>query len=86
METTEIGHERVLVDKVLVALERATGVKDIDLEKSLADFGLDSVLWLEMVMQLERTFHIHVPDDRIPSMGSVRDIVELVRALSAVHS
>jgi acyl carrier protein len=86
MDGLDISEDRVLIDRVLVAMERVTGSRDIDLDRSLGEFDLDSVVWLELVMQLERMFHIHVPDDQIGRVGTVRDVVELVRTLSVVHS
>jgi acyl carrier protein len=86
MDGIDVSENRVLIDRVLVAMERVTGTRDIDIDRSLGEFDLDSVVWLELVMQLERMFHIHVPDDQIGQVGTVRDVVELVRTLSVVHS
>lgn len=38
------------------------------------DLGIDSVDFIELVMHLEKEFHIKIPDDQVKRMRSVKDV------------
>lgn len=39
------------------------------------DLGVDSVDFIEIVMHLEKEFHIKIPDNQIKKMRSVKDVI-----------
>lgn len=47
-------------------------------DSRLADFGLDSVQGLEVVIQLEWIFGIEIPDQDLPGLNSVEDLSSYV--------
>ena len=46
----------------------------------LDDLGADSLDVVEMLMAVEESFGVSVPDEEIPNLKTVRDIVEYVEA------
>ncbi|MCZ9343752.1 acyl carrier protein, partial [Streptomyces sp. TRM76130] len=47
----------------------------------LADYGLDSVRSIDLVIEMENAFDIRIPDERAASMLTLRDAVDHVTAL-----
>jgi acyl carrier protein len=54
----------------------------ITLESSLQDLGFDSLDAIVLTFELEKQFNISIPDDKVRSVRSVRDIVEEVARLA----
>lgn len=46
----------------------------------MEDLGADSLDVVEMLMAIEENFGVTVPDEEIPNLKTVRDIVEYVEA------
>lgn len=44
------------------------------------DLGADSLDVVEMLMAIEESFGVSVPDEEIPNLKTVRDIVEYVES------
>lgn len=57
----------------------------IDMDQSFYESGIDSIISLELIMRLEREFHIEIPDNRLPEMMSPRSVIELIREISAMQ-
>jgi acyl carrier protein len=47
----------------------------------VADLGFDSLQLLDMVAELETRFDITIPDDEVPEVRTVADIVDYVMRL-----
>lgn len=63
----------VMVDTLSIDAER------IELESRLdEDLGIDSLDAVELSMALEEAFEIKIPDDELPDMKKVSDIVKVV--------
>ncbi|MCC3160469.1 phosphopantetheine-binding protein [Hymenobacter sp. 15J16-1T3B] len=45
------------------------------------DLGLDSIELVELVIDLERRFHIEIPDPRVETLRTVQDVVRCVEDL-----
>ena len=45
------------------------------------DLGLDSIEIVELVIDLERRFHIEIPDQRVETLRTVQDVVQCVESL-----
>jgi len=56
-----------------------------DLDRSFKEYSLDSITYLELVMDLEREFNISIPDEKIETLMTPRAVIEFVEALLALH-
>jgi acyl carrier protein len=50
------------------------------------DLGLDSIELVELVIDLERRFHIEIPDQRVETLRTVQDVVLCVESLLMVQA
>jgi acyl carrier protein len=55
--------------------------EEIQLDTTFEELGLDSLDGLNLIFELEEEFDIMVPDDKIQSMKTVRQVVEGVEYL-----
>lgn len=66
----------------LVAEQLGIDKKTITLDSNiLEDLGADSLDVIEMLMTLEEEYGITIPDDKISSVKTVGQIVELIESL-----
>ncbi len=75
MERQEIESKviEILVDKLGIDQE------SVKMESKLEDdFGADSLDCVEIIMELEHEFPIHIPYEDAESVETVKDIVDLV--------
>jgi acyl carrier protein len=79
--------EDLVKRRVIFHLRRIAGTKsaDIDLDRSLKDFGIDSITAMELVMDIEREFNINIPDEKMEQMVTPRAVISLVQTLLALH-
>jgi act minimal PKS acyl carrier protein len=79
--------EDLVKKRVIFHLRRIAGTKgiDIDLDRSLKDFGIDSITAMELVMDIEREFNINIPDEKMEQMVTPRAVISLVQTLLALH-
>ncbi len=54
----------------------------IDTETKISELGLDSVAVMEVIGLLEEDFSIRIRDEEVAALGSVGDLLNLVRRLS----
>lgn len=47
---------------------------------NLADLGLDSLQALQLLVQIERTYRIQIPEDDIRNFTTIREISDLITA------
>jgi acyl carrier protein len=67
---------------IVESVSRITGIAPGDVQASSAyrdDLGLDSLSLLELVVDLEYAFKIKVPEERLQSLQTVQDTVDLVQ-------
>lgn len=69
--------------------ETATMITERDLgavteSTQIAALGIDSLGMLELVGEMERTLGIHLPDDQLVGLLTVRDLLDLVERRRAV--
>jgi acyl carrier protein len=71
--------------KVLSAIAEAKRIPaaQIDPESLLSDLQVDSLDIVTLIFQLEEELQITIPDERVRSVRTVRDVIEGVRALTA---
>lgn len=73
--------ETDIVEEVLQIICENTGAhrERIALDATLADIGADSLDSVEIVMALEDTFHIQVPDEKAHDFKTVGDVVKFTK-------
>ncbi|MBE6613581.1 MAG: acyl carrier protein [Clostridia bacterium] len=65
----------------IVSKQLGADFDDIDENTNIMDdLGADSLDVVEMLMAVEESFGVSVPDEEIPNLKTVRDIVEYVEA------
>lgn len=52
--------------------------KEITEDTPIKDTGLDSLDTLELLMHMEDTFSIHIPDEWVKGVMTVGDVIELI--------
>ena len=63
----------------IVSKQLGADIDDIDDNTNIMDdLGADSLDVVEMLMAIEESFGVTVPDEEIPNLRTVRDIVEYV--------
>jgi 8-amino-7-oxononanoate synthase/acyl carrier protein len=93
----QISHKRAFLmqstDQELIHVLKAA-VYDISLkelgyintETRISELGLDSVAVMELIGVLEENFSIRIRDEEIASLGTVGDLLKLIRKLSPLGS
>lgn len=61
-------------------------VEDIVPDAKLEDLGVDSLKAINILFELEEEFDIEIPNERIPEMVTVGDIVDCVVELTESQS
>jgi acyl carrier protein len=67
----------------IIATNQRKDLSLVTVESSFEDLGIDSMDAVNIVFELENAFNIHVPDEEMRNIRSVRDIVEGVKKLVA---
>jgi acyl carrier protein len=72
------------------SVHRITGVSPAEIKDSSNyrdDLGLDSLSALEVMVDIEYAFKIKVPEERVPTIQTVQDTINVVQEyLGAVNS
>ena len=63
-------------DTATEVTEREFG--DIDESTNITDLGIDSLGMMEIISTLERTAKVHIPNDQLETIRTVRDLIEVV--------
>ena len=56
--------------------------EEIGLDTTFEELGFDSLDGLNLIFELEEEFNVSVPDDKVQSMKSVREVVEGMEELT----
>ncbi|MBA2378611.1 MAG: acyl carrier protein [Blastocatellia bacterium] len=80
--------EQTVADKVIniFAQFKKVSPDEIKMETTFEELGFDSLDGLNLVFELEEEFDIVVPDDKVQSMRSVREVVVGVESLVAAKA
>lgn len=57
-------------------VEREFG--EIDERTEITDLGIDSLGMMEIISTLERTAKVHIPNEQLETIRTVRDLIEVV--------
>jgi acyl carrier protein len=66
--------------ELLVKVELCDDTEKIDFDASLLNQGLDSIDFLRLYLAVEEEYGIKIPDEDMPSLGSVKQIVTYVNS------
>ena len=80
MQSTD--QELILVLKAAVYDISMEELGNIDTETKISELGLDSVAVMELIGVFEENFSIRIRDEEVAEMGTVGDLLNLVRKLS----
>lgn len=71
----------MVLEKVTEVIVKIVHCKseDVKLETELASLGVDSLKALTVLFELEEMFDIEIPNELIPSIVTVNDIVERLK-------
>lgn len=75
--------EPTLFEQVKVVIAETVGVSEalVTLDADLRDdLGCDSLDLVELAMALEETFGIELPDNDVEKVGTVADLIKLIKA------
>jgi acyl carrier protein len=72
----------MILEKVKEVIVKTVHCKseDVTLEAELMSLGVDSLKALSVLFELEEVFDIEIPNELIPSIVTVNDIVERLHA------
>ncbi len=62
----------------IVAENSALAAEDIALETRLDALGIDSLEFMEMMIQVQGAFEVEIPDEQIARLNTVEDICKAV--------
>jgi len=85
MDTEQSAADEDLARRVfdIIAKSQRRDPASVNIESSFEELGVDSMDAVNIVFGLESEFSIDIPDDKVRTIRSVRDMVEGVRALVA---
>jgi len=64
--------------KIQVASMTELPEEEIDVQAHLGELGIDSLQALELLVAIERTYHIEVPEEELAEFTSINNVAELV--------
>lgn len=65
---------------------KKTEPENIKMDTTFEELGFDSLDGLNLIFELEEEFDITVPDDKVQSMKSVREVIEGIESLLSVKT
>ncbi len=71
--------EAALKEKLRGIIAEVSEVDDIPDETPFADLGIDSMMALEIVAEVERTYQLSIPEEELKDLTNFMKVYELVR-------
>ena len=69
-----------LKEKLRAIISEVTEVDDIPDEKPFKELGIDSMMAIEIVAEVERTYKLTIPENELQDLTSFQRVYEKVRA------
>lgn len=69
-----------LKDKLRGIIAEVSEVDDIPDETPFAEIGIDSMMALEIVAEVERTYQLSIPEDELKDLTNFTRVYDLVRS------
>lgn len=64
---------------VLSMIDRFTRVSSDDLNTIIDDLGFDSLDYVELLIELEKEFNIHINDAEFVELKTINDVINIVK-------
>ncbi len=72
--------DQELKEKLRAIIAEISEVDDIPDEKPFKELGIDSMMAIEIVTEVERTYKLSIPEDELQDLVTFRAVYEKVRA------
>ena len=66
--------------KDLIVEQLGVKSEDVTPDATLKDLGVDSLDAVELILAIERTFDVHIPDEKSPQLDTMRKMVGYLNA------
>ncbi|MEV0251092.1 acyl carrier protein [Nocardia sp. NPDC050712] len=67
-----------MLDQVSELVREYLQISDVDPDRPLTDYGMDSVRSVNLVVELENLFQVEISDDEAAGLRTAREIAEHV--------
>lgn len=71
--------DQALKDKLREIIAEVSEVDDVPDDTPFEDLGIDSMMAIEIVAEVERTYKLSIPEDELQEMTNFTRVYELVR-------
>jgi acyl carrier protein len=71
---------RVIAD----VIEKPVEVIDLD-ARLVEDYGIDSLLALEILAVMEKEFQLEIPEEELPNFSTTRKVIEMIERKMGVN-
>ncbi|MFI6763833.1 acyl carrier protein [Micromonospora sp. NPDC050417] len=78
--------DRDVFEVVDELFRRRLQVPELDPDTPLADYGLDSVRSIELIVEMESVFDVEISDEQAASIQTLRDVAAQVAASRTVRA
>jgi len=72
--------DQALRDKLREIIADVSEVDDVPDDTAFEDLGIDSMMAIEIVAEVERTYKLSIPEDELTEMTNFTRVYELVRS------
>jgi acyl carrier protein len=72
--------DAALREKLREIIAEVSEVDEIPDDKPFEDLGIDSMMAIEIVAEVERTYRLSIPEDELQTMTNFTRVYELVRS------
>ncbi|ATZ18567.1 acyl carrier protein [Williamsoniiplasma somnilux] len=70
-----------IYEEILKALKKAGAKGTLDKNTRFANVGVDSLDLMDMIVKLEDTLEIRVPDDELLTIKTIEDLLNIIEKL-----
>lgn len=67
-----------IIDEILVKFREKFKVSEIDNEKALKDYGLDSLDMVELILDIEEEYNIKFSDEEMTGLQTIGDLLNSI--------
>ncbi len=71
--------DQELKDRLRAIIAEVSEIDDIPDEKPFKDLGIDSMMAIEIVAEVERTFKLSIPEDELMDLTNLESVYEKVQ-------
>ncbi|MDR2636421.1 MAG: phosphopantetheine-binding protein [Mycoplasmataceae bacterium] len=64
-----------------IAAKRNIKFDEKDINKKLKDINIDSLSSISLIIDVEDTFKITIPDDKFPTINTLNDLITIIEGL-----